>query len=649
MKFKSLLSILLIGIIICTCCYPIPTFAVNDYSYKIDSTLLDILKKTNNNDTICVSVWLNSIDYSAVENKLIKKIGDNISKEIIDIVNSNDTWSNDISFFNKERKKTALELKRESQDIQTAIEARRKIIATMQFNNNKKILDELFKGKIKSNDLVFISKYVPNVELNLTKEQINNIISYENIEKIYYRENIINNAFSINERLNKLAFNEENYQKLNKDIYDATGITELKNTYNLTGAGVKVGNIDWYLPKISYTCFKDAIKESRLICYPDTEKIIGDNSYNDYHQRYTTGEIIGKIDGKFEGISPNVNMYCVETGNPNYIINQRHEEFSWKDKIELLIDSGANIINASMNLLNSINSPLNQYDDSSKWIDAIININNITFIQSAGNGTINQIIKGGMAYNSITVGYYNIATGNIYENLSSYNSGNGVHKQYKPDIAAPGDLTVYYTNEEARGGGGTSGSAPIVTGIAALLCEKYPILKTTPMLLKALLLNGAIYQGEKNVANSIENFVAFDRKSGAGFINGEKSLKCYMSFNWHKGLFNANLPSNHYEYNINITNTNNLVHVTICGMKMLSFKSNVKTKYNDYGTPNFKITVKKELSNGSQYLYTSSCTNDTKCSVVFKPPVTGNYKITVTRTDPFYYYDVPFGLSYITI
>ena len=61
----------------------------------------------------------------------------------------------------------------------------------------------------------------------------------------------------------------------------------------------------------------------------------------------------------------------------------------------------------------------------------------------------------------------------------------------KPDIGAPGAWlsAEVGTGSEMTNFGGTSGAAPVVSGAAALILDKFP--KTTPAIVKARLLNGA--------------------------------------------------------------------------------------------------------------------------------------------------------------
>ena len=61
----------------------------------------------------------------------------------------------------------------------------------------------------------------------------------------------------------------------------------------------------------------------------------------------------------------------------------------------------------------------------------------------------------------------------------------------KPDIGAPG---AWLSAEVGTGNGqtnfsGTSGAAPVITGAAALVLDKFP--RTTPAIVKARLLNAA--------------------------------------------------------------------------------------------------------------------------------------------------------------
>src|SRR5690606_2511724 len=70
----------------------------------------------------------------------------------------------------------------------------------------------------------------------------------------------------------------------------------------------------------------------------------------------------------------------------------------------------------------------------------------------------------------------------------------------KPDIAAPGACLAAETGTatEETNFGGTSGAAPVVTGVAALLIDKFE--GATPDTIKARLLNGADSRSEERRA-----------------------------------------------------------------------------------------------------------------------------------------------------
>ena len=472
--------------------------------------------------------------------------------------------------------------------------------------------------------------------MNLTKEQIYNIISNNEIESLYCTEKFFkktktttNDKFYNNNLLQSLTTDEKNQK-----IYKKTGINILKDpngTYKLTGKGIKIGNIDWELPDKSLECFSKARSEGRL------------HSFGNYlglqqHQTLTTAVMIGEVDGKYKGIAHNADMYCItanEGGKP-------HTEI-WKDKIEVLLSNNVNIINASMSL---DGDELNQYQDSAKWVDAIINNQNVLIVQSSGNNSVNHVICGAMAYNSIIVGNLNIEDDSVYSN-SAYNSGDGVYKQYKPDIIAPGDITVYYSNDRQGVGSGTSCAAPIVSGIAALLCERYPSLKSNPTFLKSLMINSATYLGDENTVGSNTDFVAFDRKSGAGIVNGYRAINCYSSRNWDTGTASAYSVANYSFYVPKKTITNNAsvsdnekkkVHVTVCAEKTNSFADSTVNLADqtpiDSFLPAFEVKVWNTENN---LVYTSRYLYDNKCSVVFTPIAGGTYNVQITRIDNNYY------------
>lgn len=146
MKFKKIASLVLASVItLSALCFPVS--AQTDYTYKIQPALSEKLKKMNDNDTVDVSVWFKDIDYNVVERKVKEKLKSKVSKNVINLVDRNVNTENTLNILKEEEKKTTEELKMESEQIQLAIETKRKISSDMQIAQNKKFINDLFNKK----------------------------------------------------------------------------------------------------------------------------------------------------------------------------------------------------------------------------------------------------------------------------------------------------------------------------------------------------------------------------------------------------------------------------------------------------------------------------------------------------------------------
>jgi len=150
--------------------------------------------------------------------------------------------------------------------------------------------------------------------------------------------------------------------------------------------------------------------------------------------------------------------------------------------IEWLMDNDVDVITCSVSIRRELASADNHtsYDSIARYIDYIIDNYLVTFVKSAGNKPEQGISSGGLAYNAITVGNYNLGESNI-ANSSAYYTENDY--ALKPDVCAPGYLQIFGIYDF-----GTSYSTPIVAAIAALVlaAENY-IISPTPEEVKAII------------------------------------------------------------------------------------------------------------------------------------------------------------------
>ena len=184
-----------------------------------------------------------------------------------------------------------------------------------------------------------------------------------------------------------------------------------------------------------------------------------------------------------------------------------------KDCIESMISAGVSIINASWGYYEN-----GTYGWDDQWFDHLAAQHGVTVVASAGNNAQdaenNYIRCPAQAYNSIAVGAFDdketasVADDALY-GYSSYNNGPNCSK---PDVVAPASLL----------GGGTSTSAPIVTGIVALMTQLKPSLAAMPQAIKAIL-QAACHR--KAISTPTETMTAgLTDKQGAGVVDAYTAI-----------------------------------------------------------------------------------------------------------------------------
>lgn len=112
-------------------------------------------------------------------------------------------------------------------------------------------------------------------------------------------------------------------------------------------------------------------------------------------------------------------------------------------------------------------------------------------VVSAGNDSVNSIIDApGASYNALTVGAYNAANKEIYnqDTRGSHGVKNPYTNSLKPEISSPGHLLVATGYGET---GETSDAAAYVSGAVTAILSDMPWIKQKPWLLKSMVLAGA--------------------------------------------------------------------------------------------------------------------------------------------------------------
>lgn len=191
------------------------------------------------------------------------------------------------------------------------------------------------------------------------------------------------------------------------------------------------------------------------------------------------------------------------------------------DKLDWFVENNVDVINMSLGISiideSGNDRVINDYTFMDSIIDYYSKYTRTTFVISAGNNgndSNNQYLISTPAnsLNAITVGASD-SDGEI-ATFSSHVSFSNV----KPNIVAPGAYLTNISEDYVTQRSGTSYSAPIVTGIIALLMEEYPYLVGNPESVLAVLQSSAT-----QLPSQIEDF---DDISGTGIINYSRAREC---------------------------------------------------------------------------------------------------------------------------
>ena len=499
----------------------------------------------------------------------------------------------------------------------------------MYEENNQKFLDKI---ECHEYDIIYESKYAPNVILSLDKEQINSLCKNPNVTDIYYYEKEAENLLNPQNYDTTELSQEERASTYNFSVepYDVTGISEMRDTFGFTGEGVKIGVIDYPFANSSeidyfnrdtfalYHCSSNGIIDSYSSHGNCVSCIIAGNYSNS-----TTGDT-------FVGAVPDAKLYATAG-------------VDFRAALEVLLDNGVNVINSSMVFGNDGN---NNYGDTAKWIDHIVSQHNVTYVGAAGNAGENGVGSGQMAYNMITVGGCN--NNGTLSGYSSYTNTDG--KNYKPDLVAPGDSFVLPATRDSstaipNAASGTSFSTPMVTGAVAQLCQASSSLKINPRLMKAVLLAGTEItdsMDESEVISNSSGNIALSKMYGSGMLNVINSYALYSARrNYASGSITSSVNSVGKTMSINAT-AGKLVRV--CAVWD---KPNTVSDSHSTGTitsPNLD-TFKLKVTDPKGNSYTSYCSYDNKSMVSFVSSGSGTYTIQLIRRGTFVSDNIRYGIA----
>lgn len=591
MKFKHMLTLFMILVFMSLSV--VNSFAlVKDYSInKIDDTLEQRLKDIDDDEKITVSIWFNDIDYndvyySVVESLNKKRINNDALDSCVKLAfDAQDLALEDIQRFSSVN----------TEDFNLVLQEKRVITSEKytQFNNQQvEDIKDLLNDSLQSDSIVFISRYSPNIELTLTKDQIQSITRLSNVVSVN----------SISELSRCMDENIENtgYQ-INPKFYDVVGIPTVRDAFGLTGRNMKVGMLEY-----------GGLVNTTAITTNEIYHVYGKGTKNDIHASTVAKIMVGNIDG-YVGAIPNAELYYASC-------NKKIENL--KPAIEALIDEGVTAINCSFGFASSHNL----YSDIAKWYDHVSTQHSVHMILAAGNFGVDGVCSDNMSYNAIVVGNcYNC--GEIF-NESSYNTV--ANTAYKPDIVAPGVNIFVLPSYQADSG--TSFSAPLVTSAVIQLAEINPVLCSSPTLMKALLLSSSKITDamleEPMISTPNNSTIAFSREYGAGMLRVDRAYTAIHDKGYYfNGTATPELSS--FTYSKNITKSvGKTVRVCLTWDKITNVSGNHS---NSILTEAQLDTFRLKITTPSGVLYSSDYLYDNKQMISFVSTENGVYNFTVER------------------
>lgn len=409
-----------------------------------------------------------------------------------------------------------------------------------------------------NNEIIYLSVYSPVIIASLTESRISAVSKCSSVRLLdFYCDDIeqpIESEISIDSNTRNSdsvsgAYCTMEYVKQQLDIdYLINFVGCNPNDTNK----VKIGVLDYGTPDVDFLTNMHLIDLSDEISSLTLHHFNNVN-FSDYQDDLLHDHPTHTLEVLYS-IAPYANYYYAtyfDLSQP--ILGYPNLDSSLIEEIEWLIMQNVDVINISLSLYmddddDTTADGYDTYGSICEYLDYICSDYWITIVQSAGN-TIrvgDEIIhpgvsSGAMAYNTITVGNYDLINGCIF-NKSQYYEGTTLTN--KPDVCAPGLLRLFdrelavYQNVD-----GTSLSAPIISAIAALIIEYYddPYLK--PLEIKSIICGGTWFHRN---SSDHPDF----KKYGTGVING-RQIKYILEDNstiWN--YFEPNETQHYYQFTI---------------------------------------------------------------------------------------------------
>lgn len=612
-KFKAMISVFMVLIIISVSVAPTFAAVIERATQEVvQDDLAVLIEKSSNDEKIPVYIWYKDISQNDIDMQVENETGlteDNLSEELLmpdatllnEIRDSSGNAEKSMeAYLAKTEKVRAKEKENTDRFVQT-----RRDFSRIAYNEKSRQIKDI--ASIDETDVVFNSQYAPFIICELTKAQIKELEKDSRIESIgYYLE-------------------PHTVECTVESVKGTTGQSKLESLLGLTGDGVNVGMVDG-----GYPLANEELDLSDIT-------MIGSPAYSDHATN--TARI---LKGEDNGFAKDINLFSTDGDFGN---------------IELMLTEGVKIINVSFGWIYFENDTSSDYAYSyfDKWFDHIVAHHNVTVVASAGNDAqgkyydnnpdwlYKRILSPAMAYNVITVGAYDdkgttdIADDQLY-NYSSYKNTNGTSTTRgieKPDVVMPANLL----------GGGTSSSAPVLTGIIAQLLELKPSLAAFPQAIKAIVMASCHRKVDSSTDNEAQETMGagITERQGAGAPDAW-TMACIVS----QGTYGVDTIEgseiNVYQrFTLPKYGANNL-NVSLTYLKNNTCNGSAASTVGEKMDLDLRVYGQANTLIGGSILYCSST------EMSYQPLASTNdvYKLLITKDDDIYTETLRYGYAYST-
>ncbi len=569
-NIKVLSLILVFTLLFSIPCNLVSAESMASDSSKITEKLAEALENGEKEELIPVDVWFKGVDEAEIESEVKAVTGYNkesLAKESLEQAAKINGY---------------MTTAKQSKKYDAYILAEREISKAKQNIAHEKFLKTVDLEGLESK-IIFKSQYAPMISMDLTKNEIEKLSQDSRVLSIYYRDEC-QGSDSCNVSVPLIRANYT------------------RDTFGLTGSGIKVGQIESGMP--SKTATPD-LAAANITYDPNV------SYYNTLHANEVASIIIE--------IAPDVQIYSTRmTGN-------------WKARVEWLLSQGVNVINMSHGF-----SSTGTYGSNDMWVDHIAIMHSVHYVVAAGNNG-GYVASPGMAYNVITVGA-------IDDNNTSYQSDDAIasYSSYtqvsgnttKPDLVAPGsNITT-----DAGTDSGTSFAAPHVTAVVAQMLHLNATLKTKQAALKAIITASVNHDYIHYETSQTTNFNIY----GAGLVDAQGSRYTVANGRYASSTFAANSANGStVNYYFNVSSSDDQIRVSLTWDKHSYITGSHTT-----GTPTLGRLADLDLyvydPNGNLIEYATSGSNNLEI-VDFEPTMVGQYRIMVkqySNSDKVVYYGV---------